>query len=276
MSTSYGSSAWGQPSSPRVRKRTTPYSEVNVVDDPSTIYHGPDVTPPPTAGMYATEPSQSSSSMYSTPSVAAPIGGFNPLSFQGLQAGGTQDVTSGDTSIRSTGPDQTGMYNAYTGLLGTGLQTEAQKSVANTNIQPAMTKLGLQQNEYFPFLKQLISQGGLGGGNSSTGAMVSSVLNAANPAHEQAAINAAEAAAARSAAQSQLNQYGQLAGVAGSPFRYALNAASNAAAVGQSEDAKRKIRDDYAQRRVGNLASAISAQSSAMNPLYSLFGSLLS
>lgn len=254
MTSSYDTS-WEQASSPWARKPTQ--KPVSMYSDPSQA-----TANQPSAGMY---------SQAATPSGAA----FSPLNFQGLSAGGSQDVTSGDTSIRSTGPDQTGMYQAFTNLLGTGLQTQAQQNVANTNIQPAMTKLGLQQNEYFPFLKQLLTQnGGLGGGGYDS-TLTSSVLNASNPAYEQAAINAAEAAAARSAEQSKMNQYGQLAGVAGSPFRYALNAASNAASMAAGEEAKRKIRDDYAQRRVGNLASAISARSNAMNPIYSLFGQLL-
>lgn len=238
------------------------------------MYSGPSQETPetPSAGMY---------SQAATPSLG---GGFD---FSNLSSGGQTNLQVGQNSINSVDPNQTGMYQAYksaeaqkygdlTGLMGTGLQTEAQKSVANTNIQPAMTKLNLQQNEYFPFLKELLLKNGLGGGSSGVSSLISSVTNAANPSYEQAAINAADAAAARAAAESQQNQYGQLAGVAGSPFRSALAAASNAGAMAAGEEAKRKIRDDYAQRRVGNLASAVSAQSSSMNPLYSLFGSMLS
>lgn len=241
----------------------------------------------PAASMYSepvAEPVAPAAGMYSQPSMGGISGGApstgvgmlsSPLDFNKLQAGGTNEVTAGDTSIRSAGPDQTGMYSAYTGLLGTGLQTQAQQNVAKTQIQPAMAKLNLQQSEYFPFLKELLLKNGLGGGlGGLASSLISTVANSANPSYEQAAINAAEADTKRAQAEGLLDQYGRL-GSADSPQAVAARATAAASQAGNYQDAQRKIRDEYAQRRVGNMASAISAQNSSMAPLYSLFGSLL-
>lgn len=221
----------------------------------------------------------SGAGMYSQANAPA-FGGSSPLDFRNLSSGGQNTVTSGDTSIASVDPNQTGMYQAYTDLLGTGLQTQAQKDVANTNITPAMAKLGIQKDTYFPYLQQLLGSNGIGsgGGSGLTSQLTSSVLQAMNPAREQAALNAADSNASRAAATAQQTGLNQVAGSGwspASPVGAALTAASQAAKVSGAEDAKRQIRDQFAQQRVTNLAQALNSQNQSMSPIYSLLGSLM-
>ena len=169
-------------------------------------------------------------------------------------------------------------FGNYTGLLGTGLQTEAQKAVANTNVQPALQKLAFTQGTVFPFIQSFLGTNGTNGGGLNS-QLMSSVLSAADPAHEQAALNSAEANAARGAETAQQQGLRQVAGSGwspSSPVGAALTAASSAGRVGAEEEAKRQIRDQYGQQRVANLAQAINAQSQQMNPIYSLLASLMS
>lgn len=263
------------------RKRTDTYSQPDPTDQQSSMYQSSQAASP-------------MGGMYQPPS----YGGFSPMDFSGLSAG--ENVQIGDMNY--TPGNQTGMYQAYksaeasnfgnlTNLLGTQAQVggsmygaDTQKSIAGINADADRYKaeqanvVGLGNLDFkkslLPYLQQLMGTAG-GGGSSYNSQLTSSVLNASNPANEQAAINAAEAYTKRAQADGLLNQYGQL-GSANSPQAAAARQMAAASQAGTYLDAKRKIEDDYSQRRVGNLASAISAQNSSMNPLYSLFGQLMS
>lgn len=265
-------STWAQPSTtPRIRQ---PSSGMYGTPDPSTG----DATGGQTSGMYS--------------SVNSPMsGGLSALDFTKLGAGGQTAVSSGDASVNTVDPNYTGMYQAYASndaskfgdlanLAGTGLQTQAQRDVAATNIQPAMTKLGIQSTQYFPYLQSLLSQTGLGGtGGGLSSQLTANLLAAANPAREQAALDSAASNASRSAATAQQEGLSQVAGSGwspSSPVGAALTASSQAAALAAEEEAKRKIRDDYSQQRVANIAQALNLQNNAMSPIYSLLSGLMS
>lgn len=154
-------------------------------------------------------------------------------------------------------------------------------AVAQTNITPAMAKLDFTKSTAFPFLQELLKQYGIGGsgGGGLSSTLTSNVLQSLNPQHEQAALNAAEASAAQAA---ELGRQQGLRNVAGSgwapnsPIGAALTAATAASRVRNAEEAKRNIRNDFAQQRVTNLAQAINAQNSTLSPIYSLLNSLMS
>jgi hypothetical protein len=131
----------------------------------------------------------------------------------------------------------------------------------------------------FPYLQQLIQQSGLGGGGGGlSGYLTASAINGLNPALEQAALNAASSNAAAAAAAAQQQGLRQIAGSGwspSSPVGAALNASAQAARARNEEEARRNIRNDFAQQRTTNLAQAINSQTSQMAPIWSLLSSLM-
>lgn len=213
-----------------------------------------------------------------TQAAASNFGNLTGLAGTGLQ---TEAQRYGaDRSLEASN------YGNYTDLLGTGLQTQAQQNVANINNQPALQALDFTRNTVFPFVTNtafpfvtnfLGANGGAAGGGGGN-PLFASVLSAANPAQEQAALNAAEASAARGAETAQQQGLRQVAGSGwspSSPIGAALTAAAQAGRVGTAEDAKRQIRDEFGQRRVTNLAQAINSQTQQMAPIYALLSNLM-